>query len=98
MKKLLAVFLMTGLVGQAFAQSSPVAAPAPQTEGAGVASASSGSLTPDVIGATIIGVSAVAVAIGSGNSGNGHGNDSTPPGGGGGTGGTTGTTGTTGTH
>lgn len=95
MKKLLAVVLTTGLVGHAFAQTSPVEAPAPQTDGAAAAAAATGSLTPDVIGATIIGVSAVAVAIGSGNGGSNHGNANTPGGVGGGT---TGTTGTTGTH
>ena len=101
MKKLLAVVLMTGLVGQAFAQTAPTATPvgpAPAgAAGAGVASAGALS-TGAMIGIGAAVVAGVAVAVSGG--GSSHGNDSTPAGAGGtgGTGGTTGTTGTTGTH
>jgi hypothetical protein len=97
MKKLLAVVLTTGLIGQAFAETAKEAAPVPQAEGAGVAAVATGSLNVQAVGAAIIGVSAVAAAVGSGNSSSRHGNDNTPPGTGGTTG-TTGSAGTTGTH
>lgn len=78
---------MTGLVGQAFAQTSPELEPtAPQNTGAAAATAASaGSLTPVYIGAAVVGVAVIAAASTGG--GDKHG-----------TGGTTGTTGTTGTH